>query len=241
MTALLPWSATMIAPNEDFNGAPLLRKEFALADGHGLPVKAILRATSFGVFEASINGRPVGEDVLSRAGVPTSGGSVTAATTSPICWNPSTLSGAALGNGWYRGNLSWNGNSAFYGSELAFLGQLDIEFADGFVQTVSTDSTWQSGPPSATLANDLYNGQTIDARLVTDAWTESGFDPKSWVGVHALDFDTARLAEPISRQWSAMKSLSPWIFSLPPQRQDTRGLWAEPGGLDSLHSAGPTR
>lgn len=93
MTALLPWSATMIAPNEDFNGAPLLRKEFALADGHGLPVKAILRATSFGVFEASINGRPVGEDVLSRAGVPTSGGSVTAATTSPICWNPSTLSG----------------------------------------------------------------------------------------------------------------------------------------------------
>ena len=65
MTALLPWSATMIAPNEDFNGAPLLRKEFALAGGHGIPVKAILRATSFGVFEASINGRPVGEDVLS--------------------------------------------------------------------------------------------------------------------------------------------------------------------------------
>ncbi|MDR6436752.1 alpha-L-rhamnosidase [Paenarthrobacter nicotinovorans] len=197
MTALLPWSATMIAPNEDFNGAPLLRKEFPLADGHGLPVKAILRATSFGVFEASINGRRVGEDVLSPGW-------------SAYEWRlryrsydvthllePDNVIGAALGNGWYRGNLSWNGNSAFYGSELGFFGQLVIEYADGFIQTISTDTSWQSGP-SATLANDLYNGQTIDARLATDAWTKSGFDAKSWGGVHALEFETARLAEPIS-------------------------------------------
>ncbi|WP_024820776.1 alpha-L-rhamnosidase [Arthrobacter sp. 31Y] len=197
MTALLPWSATMIAPNEDFNGAPLLRKEFALATGHGSPAKAILRATSFGVFEASVNGRPVGEDVLSPGW-------------SSYEWRlryrsydvthllePVNVLGAALGNGWYRGNLSWNGNSAFYGSELGFFGQLDIEYPDGFVQTLSTDSSWQSGP-SAILANDLYNGQTIDAKLTADTWTKPGFDTNSWAGVHALEFDAARLAEPIS-------------------------------------------
>ncbi|WP_461173412.1 glycoside hydrolase family 78 protein [Arthrobacter sp. Z1-9] len=195
MTAL-PWSAAMIAPNEDFDGAPLLRKEFSLAGGHGTPVRATLRATSFGVFEAFLNGERVGDDVLSPGW-------------SSYEWRlryltydvtgllqPANTLGAALGNGWYRGNLSWNGNSAFYGKELGFFGQLDIEFGDGFVQTVSTDSSWQSGP-SATTANDIYNGQTIDARRADTEWAHPGYDARSWTGVHALEFDTSRLVEPI--------------------------------------------
>ncbi|WP_163167147.1 alpha-L-rhamnosidase [Arthrobacter sp. Alg241-R88] len=195
MTAL-PWSAAMIAPNKDFDGAPLLRKEFALAGGHGTPVRATLRATSFGVFEAFLNGQRVGDDVLSPGW-------------SSYEWRlryrtyevtgllqPVNTLGAALGNGWYRGNLSWNGNSAFYGKELGFFGQLDIEFADGFVQTVSTDSSWESGP-SATTANDIYNGQTIDARRAGIQWARPGYDAGSWAGVHALEFDASRLVAPI--------------------------------------------
>ncbi|WP_455836184.1 alpha-L-rhamnosidase N-terminal domain-containing protein, partial [Pseudarthrobacter siccitolerans] len=60
-----PWHAAMITPDEDFDGAPLLRKEFRLAEGHGTVAKATLRATAFGVYEALINGIPVAEDVLS--------------------------------------------------------------------------------------------------------------------------------------------------------------------------------
>ena len=33
------WSAVMIAPDDDFDGAPLLRKEFRLDEGHGAPVR----------------------------------------------------------------------------------------------------------------------------------------------------------------------------------------------------------
>ena len=58
---------------------------------------------------------------------------------------------------------------AYYGNELAALAQLEIEFSDGYVQTVVTDESWRAGP-SAVVSNDLYDGQTIDARRYSDAW-----------------------------------------------------------------------
>ena len=61
----LTWSALPIAPNEDFDGAPLLRTEFGLEEGHGPVTRATLHATAHGVFEAYLNGQPVSDDVLS--------------------------------------------------------------------------------------------------------------------------------------------------------------------------------
>ncbi len=40
------WSAAMISPVEDFAGAPLLRTEFALDDGHGAVMSAELAVSS---------------------------------------------------------------------------------------------------------------------------------------------------------------------------------------------------
>ena len=48
----LTWFALPIAPNEDFDGAPLLRTEFGLEAGHGSVVRATLHATAHGIFEA---------------------------------------------------------------------------------------------------------------------------------------------------------------------------------------------
>ena len=52
----LTWSALPIAPDEDFDGAPLLRTEFGLEEGHGQVTRAVLHATAHGVFEAYLNG-----------------------------------------------------------------------------------------------------------------------------------------------------------------------------------------
>ena len=78
--------------------------------------------------------------------------------------------------------------------KLGALAQLDIRYADGHVQTVVTDESWTAGP-SAVVADDLYDGQTIDARLASDAWLRPGFTDDSWGGVTALDFDNALLVE----------------------------------------------
>ncbi|MHA7287662.1 family 78 glycoside hydrolase catalytic domain [Arthrobacter sp. MDT3-44] len=191
-----PWHAAMISPDEDFDGAPLLRKEFRLEEGHGAVLTATLRATAYGVYEALINGVPVGEDVLSPGWSSYEWRLRYRSYDVTALVRPSTVLGVELGNGWYRGRLAWHGMSNLYGSELGFFGQLDIEFSDGHVQSVASDTTWQSGP-SATTANDLYDGQTIDARRIEAGWAEPGFDAGAWAGTHTVDFDVDRLAEPV--------------------------------------------
>ncbi|HEV7812132.1 MAG TPA: family 78 glycoside hydrolase catalytic domain [Leifsonia sp.] len=179
----------MIASDNDFDGAPLLRGEFTLEDGHGAITGASLTLSALGVVEAWLNGRPVSEDLL------TPGWSsyewrlryATYDVTDLI--DSTSVLGLALGNGWFRGRLGWSGRSAFYGEELGAFAQLEVTFEDGAKQVVSTDDSWTAGP-SAVLANDLYDGETIDARLRDASWLQPGFTGESWVGVHALDFDT---------------------------------------------------
>ncbi|OAE00473.1 family 78 glycoside hydrolase catalytic domain [Arthrobacter sp. OY3WO11] len=214
-----PWHAAMITPAEDFDGAPLLRKAFRLAEGHGAVARATLRATAFGVYEALINGVPVGGDVLSPGWSSYEWRLRYRSYDVTSLLGPTTVVGVSLGNGWYRGRLAWHGMSNLYGSELGFFGQLDIEFEDGHIQTVASDSSWQSGP-SATTFNDLYDGQTIDARRNQNGWAEPGFDPGtgpgSWAGVRALEFDVGRLAEPVSPPVVRSEVLKPVeIFTSP--------------------------
>jgi alpha-L-rhamnosidase len=190
------WSARMIAPDEDFGGAPLLRGEVRLDPGHGAVTEARLCATAHGVFTASINGEPVADDVLSPGWTSYEWrlryrqydvtDLVRAAPDGIV------VLGLALGNGWFRGRLGWDGGRAYYGSELGAFAELEIVFEDGERQVVGTDETWRAGP-SDVLENDLYDGETIDARRRDDAWQRPGFVGRGWVGVHVKDADLATL------------------------------------------------
>jgi alpha-L-rhamnosidase len=191
------WTARMIAPDEDFGGAPLLRTELRLDPGHGAVTEAKLYATARGVFTAWINGAPVADDVLSPGW-------------SSYEWrlryrdydvtdlvraapDGTVVLGLALGNGWFRGRLGWGGGRAYYGSELGGFAQLEIVFADGHRQVVHTDETWRAGP-SDVVENDLYDGETIDARRRDDGWQRPGFAGEGWVGAHVdADFDASML------------------------------------------------
>jgi alpha-L-rhamnosidase len=197
------WQARMIAANNDFFGAPLLRGEFRLDADHGDVASATLFLSAHGVVEAWVNGRRVSEDLL------TPGWSsyewrvrYAELDVTPLV-GPTTVLGLALGNGWYRGRLTWSGGSAFYGNELAGFAELRVRFADGHEQVIGTDSTWTAGP-SATTANDLYDGQDIDARKYDDAWLAPDFASTEWSGIHELDDDLSRLAPyvgpPVRRQ-----------------------------------------
>ena len=54
------------------------------------------------------------------------------------------------------------------------------------------------------VVNDLYDGQTIDARRESKAWLQPGFSDDSWTGVHQskLDFTTLTpyIGPPVRRQ-----------------------------------------
>jgi alpha-L-rhamnosidase len=190
------WTARMIAADAPFAGAPLLRKRFRLEPGHGAVVRARLHASALGVVEAYLAGQPASQDVL------TPGWSAyewrlryrTYDVTRLVTGAPDGLMvlGLALGRGWAAGRLGWSGRDSFYTREPAAIAELVVEFADGYAQTVGTDASWRAGP-SAVLANDLYDGQTIDARLREDTWLAPQAEPDGWTGVHVVEFDPARL------------------------------------------------
>ena len=213
----LTWSALPIAPNEDFDGAPLLRTEFGLQEGHGQVARATLHATAHGIFEAYLNGQPVSEDVLSPGWSSYEWRLRYRSYDVTSLLQPQSVLAIGLGNGWFRGRLGWGGGSAHYGNELAALAQLEIEFADGYVQTIVTDNTWRAGP-SAIVFNDLYDGQTIDARRHSNAWLAPGFSDETWTGVHPAELDFSTLipysSPPVRRQ-----------EELPPIK-----IWTSPAG-----------
>ena len=197
------WSSDLIAPDEDFGGAPLLRKEFALDHAHGAVVGATLFVTAHGIVEPTLNGVPVSDEVLTPGWTSYEWRLRYRSYDVTSLLSDTSVLGLELGNGWFRGRLGWDGRRALYGSELAALAELHIDFEDGHHQVVGTDATWQAGP-SATLANDLYDGQTIDARLDSSDWTTPGAGLDGWSGVHEVAHDAARLepyiGPPVRRQ-----------------------------------------
>jgi len=207
----------MISPDQDFDGAPLLRREFELDQGHGPVSSATLHATAQGVLEAYLNSSPVSDELL------TPGWSSYEWRLRYRSWDvtsllqPTSILGIALGNGWFRGRLGWQGGRNLYGSELGVFAQLEIEFSDGHRQVVVTDEEWTAGP-SAVLANDLYDGQTIDARRSSDGWLSAGLESEDWTGVHVLDFDQGKLtpyvSPPVRRQ----------------EEQKPQEIWTSPSG-----------
>ncbi len=187
-------SATMISTTTD-QTAPLLRTEFTLAADHGAVTSAELQVSAQGIVETFLNGRPVSKEVLSPGW-------------SSYEWrlryaqhdvtellpavDQLVVLGLALGNGWFRGRLTWSGVRALYGDRLGAIAALTVTYADGYNQVIRTDESWTAGP-SAVIADDLYDGQTVDARLVSDAWLQPGIADDSWAGVEPIEFDTTTL------------------------------------------------
>ena len=165
------WSAKMVGPDAEFSGAPLLRREFDLETGHGAVARAVLYATARGVFAASVNGTAVSDEVLSPGWSSYEWRLRYRSYDVTALLEDRTVLGLALGNGWYRGRLTWSGQRALYGDRLGAIAQLEVTFADGHRQVVVTDDSWTAGP-SDVVADDLYDGQTIDARLSSDAWLQ---------------------------------------------------------------------
>lgn len=211
------WHARFIAPLADFEEAPQLRREFSLETGHGAVVSAELAVSALGTVEAWLGGELVSGDLLTPGW-------------SSYEWRlrvarydvtdriaATTVLGLVIGNGWYRGHIGWTGMEHLYGNRTAGFAELTITFEDGAVQRVVSDESWTSAP-SAILANDLYDGETIDARARDDRWLSPGFADASWSGVRVLEHD--------------LSTLTPYI-SAPVVRQEEvlpQKVWSSPSG-----------
>ncbi|WP_330286116.1 family 78 glycoside hydrolase catalytic domain [Streptomyces sp. NBC_00576] len=166
---------------------PLLRREFDLP---AEPVSARLYVTSLGVHRTAVNGRPVSDELLEPGwtSYPNRLLYATYDVTGLLVPGRNALA-AAVGDGWYRGHLTWHKNRNVYGDTSALLAQLEVTLADGTTVMVVTDDHWR-GSYGDLLAADLYDGCERDLRHEPDGWQLPGFDDLDWEQADALPLPT---------------------------------------------------
>ncbi len=57
-------------------------------------------------------------------------------------------------------------------------------------ESIVSDPTWKSST-GAVRYSEIYNGETIDARMDKSGWTLPGYNDKDWSGVKETAFPTA--------------------------------------------------
>jgi len=181
------WKASWITfkSEKEIKGSkpcPYLRKDFA--SGKKI-TSARVYVTALGLYQLFLNGQKVSADLFTPGWTSYKKRLQyqTYDVTSQI-QAKNTIS-AILGDGWYRGNIAWNGNS-YYGDKEALLCQLHIQYSDGTSETIVSDKSWKV-TTGAIIASDIYNGETYDARNEMPGWAKQGFDDSKWENASVLD------------------------------------------------------
>ena len=179
LAAMTASAAVFVSPQDKSpaNGAAaVFEKSFA---NRGAVRRATWDVTAQGVFEAFANGRRVGNDFL-KPGVTECGKcrhvysydvtglldrragatNVLSATVTPGWWCDQMMRPPAKVSDWQRGNKrEWQ-----LGKEIAFRGELRLEFDDGSAQTVGTDESWLAAYTGPLVSAGIYEGEVYDAR-----------------------------------------------------------------------------
>ncbi len=213
------WKARFVTPDweEDTSRpqpSPLLRCEFDVRAG---VAKARLYVTALGVYEVQLNGVTVGDHVLDPGWT---------SYNHRLCYQTFDVTdllqegrntiGAMLGNGWYRGRLGFGGGRRnIYGDRLALLAQLEIDYAGGKTERIVTDETWRA-VRGQILSDDMYDGETYDARLEQPGWSTPDYAGGDWVGVKLLDRELSTLVAPLSPPVRRIQLIAPVAITTSP-------------------------
>jgi alpha-L-rhamnosidase len=208
------WKASWIQASDPASDvSPLFRKSFSIN-------KKIARATAYvtaqGLYEASINGKRIGDAYLTPGWTSYNQRlQYQQYDVTNMLTTGANAAGAMLGNGWYRGFIGFGGQRNYYGNELALLFQVEITYADGSRETIISDGSWKTST-GGVLTSEIYHGETIDARKEQTGWALAGYDDSGWATAKVKNDNKVNLVatynEPIRKheQFSPVK-----IFTTP--------------------------
>jgi len=201
-----------VPPGPDALPATMFRKAFTLA----APVKrATAYAGGLGLYELRINGRRAGDQILApewtnyRKRIQYQTFDVT-----DLLRTGENAIGALVGEGWYAGRLFFFGRYA-YGWVPRFLLQLEIELANGSIQTVSTDASWRSTIDGPIRRASIYDGEDYDARKEKAGWDAPGGDDSSWEAATVLEPEPTRLVWQRNQPIRVVEELKPVRMTVP--------------------------
>lgn len=159
-----PWNAKWIGVAEN-DIRPEIKKTLCLS---GEVRSARLYICGLGLFEAYINNKKVGDDLLApfindyEEHFQYCTYDITQYLTERF--EISVL----LGDGWYRGRFGL-GAQAHYEKPLGLIAEMRIEYSDGRVEVVGTDESWQYRK-SFVVRSDIYDGEIQDFSADCGEW-----------------------------------------------------------------------
>ena len=163
-----------ISVDEETPIAPLVRKNFCVSDAK----RVTLYFFSYGWYELYVNGHKFdgGMFLSNYSGY----GNVlfydVFDLTECITAGENCI-GLQIGDG-YNKNL--NRFMEHWEDPKRFIGFLSIERKNGEIEKIYTDETWKYSIQAPILSDNIYNGETYDARKETDGWSAQGFDDADW-------------------------------------------------------------
>jgi alpha-L-rhamnosidase len=191
LTDAADWTAVAIGVDSVVSGpSPILRTDFRAKEA---PVRARLYATSLGLNEIEINGSKVGIDLLAPGWTAYKDRFIVSTfDVSDLVTAGANAIGGTIADGWYRGRLGWEDLDSLYGTDLALVAQLELEYADGSVERVVTDTSWTASWGVVT-SSGIYDGTDFDFSLEQPGWTTAGFDASAWSAVREIELDLKKL------------------------------------------------
>ena len=206
------WAGQWIGAHTDI-AAPLLRKTFNLDRPVG---RARLHISGLGWYELYLNGQRVGDHVLDPATSDyTKRVLYVTYDVTELLQEGANAVGVMLGNGWYC-EPGW---AHRYGDSPRLRIQMNVEFAGGGMsggaQTyIASGAGWKASAGPVTR-NDLYGGETYDARREQPGWATAGFDDGGWDAAVLKDAPGGKMVAQVMPPIRVRKTLQPVQVSQP--------------------------
>ena len=126
--------------------------------------KARLYITACGIYEASINGKRVGDFILAPGSTdPRKRIQYQTYDVTNLLKEGKNEINVLLSDGWYRGSIGAKGFTYVFGKETKLYVQLEVETLNGNIAIIS-DNSWDWSNDGELLFADLKDGEIVDAR-----------------------------------------------------------------------------
>lgn len=215
--------------------SPLFRKDFTIT-------KSVKKATAhvygLGWYEMHLNGKKVGDQVLTPANTDYS---------KRILYDSYDVTNYLKEGGNAVGLWLSNGYGPDYSkygwrwmdSKRAVL-QMNIEFTDGSKMSIITDETWKTDDSQISSAG-IYSGETYDATKEKTGWDVNGYNDTSWENVAITSAPPGKMESNMSTPVRVAKIMKPVSVKQTASGSYIFDLGQNIAGWVRLHISGATR
>jgi hypothetical protein len=173
------WNANWIAGATNWETV-LLRREFAVKPGLK---RALIHVCGLGQYEFSLNGKKVGDDLLTPGWTKYDRTCLydTRDITTYLKRGKNAV-GLELASGMYNvpaTRFKPPGYQRYSFGPLQAIAQIRLEYADGSVEIIDTDTNWRVAP-GPIVSSSIYSGEDFDARRAQKGWNRIKFDDSKW-------------------------------------------------------------